>query len=83
MRTIELGDGKIKVTPCYVSDTDRRQALLFEPVSEAHPIGILTGDPDGPYTPKDEDTLLVLGSVEAAKVIIHQLQVCVSMMEKK
>ncbi len=80
MRTIELGNGKVKITPCFVSEKDRRQALLFEPVTESHPIGMLTGDPDGPFIPEAKDTLIILGSLDSAKVLLHQLTECVAEM---
>jgi len=73
MRIVELGKGQVKIEPCYVSNDDRRRAILFEPVDDPHEIGRLTGDPAGPHVAKESDTLLILGTVESAKVLLDFL----------
>ena len=80
MRVIELGKGTVKVTPCFVSMEDRRQALLLEPRQEPHEIGILTGDPDGPFVPQAKDTMIIFGSVEAGEVLLEQVRRCIEEM---
>ena len=80
MRVIELGKGTVKVTPCFVSMEDRRQALLLEPGQEPHEIGILTGDPDGPFVPQAKDTMIIFGSVEAGEVLLEQVRRCIEEM---
>lgn len=64
----------IKIEPCRVSKEDRRHAILFEPTDTPHEIGMLTGDPAGPYVPNDDATLLILGSVESAEVLAEQIR---------
>jgi len=77
---IELGHGKVKLEPCHVSEDDQRQALLFEPVSEPHAIGLLTGDPAGPHVPAAGSVLVILGSVESATVLLEVVQLCIDRM---
>jgi hypothetical protein len=72
-RIIELGHGRVKITPCFVSAEDRRQALLFEHVEESHEVGVLTGDPAGPHALVASDTMIILGSRESADVLMQQL----------
>lgn len=76
-RIIELGKGMVKIEPCFVSDSDQRQAILLEPQAEPHEIGILTGDPAGPHLPADGSVLIILGSVESAVVLRDQLNRCI------
>ena len=78
MRVIELGNGTVRITPCFVSAEDRRQALLFEPEQEPQKIGSLTGRKPGVYSiTKPKDTLIILGSVEAGEVLLRQVMRCV------
>ena len=82
MKIIELGKGTIKIEPCFVSVDDRRQALLFEEVSKPHEIGSLTDDKPGLYIPNENDTLLILGSIESAEVLINQINMCIELMKE-
>jgi hypothetical protein len=81
-KEIELGRGLIKIEPCKVSEDDQRQALLFEPVTEPQPIGVLTGDPAGPHVPAEGSVLVILGSVESATVLLEQVKHCLDLMGK-
>ena len=79
MKIIALGHGKTKITPAIVDDI---QCLLFEPVPEPHSVGDQTGDPPGVVYPEDGDTLLMLGNVASANVLLDQLKTCIAEMEK-
>lgn len=80
MRVIELGNGTVKITRCFVSAEDHRQALLFEPEQEPSKIGILPGKPSGTLNTLSKDTLIILGCVEAGEVLLQQVQRCVEEM---
>ena len=80
MRVIELGNGTVRITPCFVSSEDHRQALLFEPEQELQKIGRLTGKPSGNLITQPKDTLIILGCVEAGEVLLRQVCRCVEEM---
>lgn len=83
MNIIELGKGAFKIQPCFVSENDNRQAILFEPQDIQHQIGIFSDVIDPPYIPREDSTLLILGSVESAKVVFEQLRLCIQDMENE
>ena len=76
-RWVKLGDGLVRIDVAIADGIG--QCIVFHPLTDIEQkIGVqrigMTDEVPNPYIPSEFDTVISLGNVDSAKLLLHQVQ---------